>query len=359
MLRSAEGLDPSLRGVAANPHAHPAAIAAGLAYSPGAGRVAVWRSGSTEARWPLAVRRIVPGLAALSAPMTPLYDITGAPLLPPGREAEALAGLVAAIRVDRSSPSVVVLRALPARGAVMEAFETLARKGVLRLTPMLRWERAVLRREAASDAEAYLVRSLSGSSRKRLRSKRNALAELGPLSFAFHAALDSIPFAFARFMAVEASGWKGESGTALASRPGDARYVEAVLTGLVAQQRAFVATLNAGDRTVAAGLFLRDGGEVFFWKTAHDGALAKQSPGVIFDQFLTTHLYAQDWFRLLDTATDDSVDPDTLIWKERREMVSLVVDCAPGGWRGPAVVAALTLRQRLKDWRDRRLVQAK
>jgi hypothetical protein len=359
LLRSAEGLDPSLHGVAANPHAHPAAIAAGLGHSSGAGRVAVWRSGGAEARWPLAVRHVAPGLAALSAPMTPLYDIGGAPLLPPGSETEALAGLVGAIRAGRTLPAVVVLRACPAEGPVREAFEALAAQGVVRLTPLLRWTRAVLSRDAAPDAESYLARSLSGSSRKRLRSKRKALEELGPLRFAVHAAPEAIPFAFARFAAVEASGWKGENGAALACRPDDARYVEAVLTGLAAHDRAFVATLDAGERTVAAGLFLRDGGEVFFWKTAYDSALAKQSPGVVFDQFVTEYLYARDWFRLLDTATDDSVDPDTLIWKERREMVSLVVDCAPGGFRGPAVVAALKLRQQLKDWRNRRIAQAK
>ncbi|MGL5114706.1 MAG: GNAT family N-acetyltransferase, partial [Beijerinckiaceae bacterium] len=264
------------------------------------------------------------------------------------------AGLVGAIRADRSLPPVIILRACPGDGPVFEALALLESEGVIRLTEFMSWQRATLKRETAPDAERYLAASLSSSMRKRLRSKRRSLEEMGALRFTVHSDPATLQEAFRSFMAVEASGWKGENGTALLTRPQDARYVEAVLRALAQHDRAFVATLDAGARTMAAGLFLRDGGEVFFWKTAYDGALAKLSPGVIFDQFVTEHLFAQDWFRLLDTATDDSVDPATLIWRERRKMVSLVVDCAPGGWRGPAVVAALTLRQRLKGWKNRR-----
>ncbi|MGL5138535.1 MAG: hypothetical protein ACRC7G_12290, partial [Beijerinckiaceae bacterium] len=53
--RTAEGLDWQAEGICANPHVHPAAIAAGLAHAGGRGRVAVWREGNAEARWPLAV----------------------------------------------------------------------------------------------------------------------------------------------------------------------------------------------------------------------------------------------------------------------------------------------------------------
>ena len=120
---------------------------------------------------------------------------------------------------------------------------------------------------------------------------------------------------------------------------------------------AFAAVFHAGRAPVAAGLFLRNGGEAVFWKTTYDEAHAKHSPGVLFDIALTEWLYAQPWFERLDAGHDDSVDPSDLIWKQRRKMADIVIDIAPGSLRGRIVVLGQRLRLFLRGLKRRYLAK--
>jgi hypothetical protein len=215
------------------------------------------------------------------------------------------------------------------------------------------WERSVLQRSSAADAEQYWSQYMSGSSRKRLRAKRKNLEAETPLQLQVLHTPGDIEKGFEAFLALEASGWKGQSGTALQQHPRDAAYCQDVLLALAKEDKACVATLMQGQRVIAAGLFLRTGGEVTFWKTAYDETLSKESPGVIFDMMLTDYFYRQPWFTLLDSASDETVDPAGLIWKQRRKMARLVIDLSPGSWRGRAIVAGYQLRSKLKGLRNR------
>jgi hypothetical protein len=158
---------------------------------------------------------------------------------------------------------------------------------------------------------------------------------------------------FETFCALEAQGWKGREGTALQTLPADSAYVGDLLDAMAAAHMAFTGVLTVEDKPVAAGLFLRSGGEVVFWKTTYDETLSKQSPGVIFDIMLTEHFYAQPWFERLDTGSDNSVDPATLIWKQRRRMANIVIDLKPGSIKGAMTAAALKLRALLRRWKNR------
>jgi hypothetical protein len=333
-----------------NPFACDAAM--GVASSHATVRV-VTLSGSGQTCWPLGLCRTPVKMPCLMAPLVPRYDTNATPLLPPGREHENLVALFDAVREDRALPKVIVAQNVIAEGSVWQALLSLHESRTVEMTTLKAWERSILLRSAAADGETYLAQSLSGSTRKRLRAKRRTLENHGSLVLNFHETQEDISSGFAAFLALEASGWKGKSGTALHQHPQDASYVSAVLQSLASLQRAFVATLSTGERIIAAGLFLRSGGEVTFWKTAYDETLAKESPGVIFDTMLTEHFYQQPWFTLLDSASDDTVDPAGLIWKQRRKMARVVVDLNPGSWQGKAIVAGYRLRDGLKTLRNR------
>jgi CelD/BcsL family acetyltransferase involved in cellulose biosynthesis len=319
---------------APNPHALPAAAAVSARHAAAIG----------DARWPMALRRIAPGLTIAGAPRVPRYDINGGPIDAAGMR-EALAA---------SGRKVVVANAIAAEGPIWAALQALAAEGRISLAPIVRWERSLLDRAAAPDAQAYLDALLSGSQRKSLRRKRRALEEMGALKLAVAETPDAVAAAFDVFCALEAAGWKGRDGTALAQDPEGLAYVREVMLAMAAETSAFVITLQLAGRAIAAGLFLRASGEAVFWKTTYDETLAKHSPGVIFDLMLTEWFYAQPWFERLDAGHDDSVDPAGLIWKQRRRMANVVIDLAPGSPKGRLVVAALRLRQRLRAWRNRR-----
>ena len=236
-------------------------------------------------------------------------------------------------------PRLVAARAVAAEGPAWDALLAMAQERRLDLHPLVRWERALLDRAAAPNAQVYCRRFLSVEQRKALRRKRRRLSEAGPLALAIHAAPEETSAALETFCRIEAQGWKGRAGTALAQDPAGRAYVADVLSTMAASDQAFVAVLLAGDAPVAAGLFLRAGGEVFFWKTCYDESLARRSPGVIFDLMLTEWLYDQPWFERLDAGHDDSVDPGSMIWGQRRPMADLLIDLAPGSLRGRTALA--------------------
>lgn len=333
--------------VAPNPHALPAAL--GAASGHGAGFV-LQSAATAEGRmgvWPLRLGRAWPGLGAALSPRDAAYDLNGGPFLD-----DAAAGELAALMVERwprAWPRVVAAKAVIAEGPAWAALQAMHERGRIALHPIARWERALFERGAAPDAESYLKAALSGEQRKRLRRKRRALeAEAGAVTFKIAAAPDAVALALDDFCRLEQAGWKGRAGSALAQDPGGRRYVADVLAGLAESGGAFAAVLRAGEEPVAAGLFLRAGGEAVFWKTAYDERRSRHSPGVLLDLALTEWLYDQSWFERLDAGHDDSVDPGQLIWRERRAMADVVIDLDPPSLRGRLVAGGLRLRQALR-----------
>jgi hypothetical protein len=360
-VQDAAGLDASFEGDASNwnPHALPQALAAvsaaGLApIAPKSlALTCAAKPGHLVGLWPLTARYPIPLLKVLKAPLMPLYDVSGSPMIRAGQELPVLKAMVNEVALTASS-SVMLIKNLQAEGPVWDALNQIAAAGDMSLTVIETWERAVLERKTALDADSYLAAALSGSNRKRLRSKRRALEENGALSLVVHSEKHTITDGYSRFLSLEASGWKGQTKTALQHKSGDAHYCLTLLQNMAAVERAFVAELRQGESTIAAGLFLRCAGEVFFLKTTYDETLSKHSPGVIFDMIMTEYLYEQPWFDRLDTATDASVDPATLIWKQRRKMANAVIDCKPSSWRGRAFVAAQRLKLWLKKQKNRK-----
>jgi CelD/BcsL family acetyltransferase involved in cellulose biosynthesis len=296
----------------------------------------------------MALWRPLPGLVALRAPLNPRYDLDGGPR----RAADAA---IAAILATPDLPRIIVAYALPAEGP---HWDVLQADGRITIMPTASWERALLDRATAPTAEAYLGSALSSSTRKSLRRKRRALEELGPLRLTASTNAGEAAAGFNTFKRLEAAGWKGRDGTALEQDAEGEAHVRGRLLAGAADGTAFTVVMSAGERPVAAGLFLRDGGEVGFWKTTYDETLAKHSPGVVFDVMLTEWLYSQLWFARLDAGHDDSVNPATLIWAQRRRMANVVIDLSPGSVKGRVVVALLKARQRLRAWRNGRLAQA-
>jgi CelD/BcsL family acetyltransferase involved in cellulose biosynthesis len=309
-------------------------------------------SGELVGVWPLAAHSNLPGLRFLSAPVVPLFDLAGTPLVAGEHAADAVRAMLLGLKDGLTPYRTIVVRNLQAEGMVWNTISALHSEGLVALTILDDWERALLDRATVPDNERFLAENMSSSTRKRLRAKRRSLEESGSLSFLIYDHADAIEDAFKAYCALEASGWKGRKGTALKQNDGDRTYVRSVLHAMAEAGRAFVAELRLGESVIASGLFLRCGGEVFFWKTTYDETLARESPGVIFDLMLTDWLYAQPWFTRLDTGSDSSVDPASLIWKQRRRMVNAVISLDPSGLTGKVLVVGHRLRKAAKDiWR--------
>lgn len=333
---------------APNPHAMGPAAAVSLQRVPGAVTLSASEGGAS---WPLRMGQVWPGVPALRGPRHPVYDLNGGPHDVEG--APHLRQMLDVARWPSAWPRLLAVNGLTAEGPAWDALASMAQDGLVDLHVIARWDRALLERASAPDSDAYFQRFQSADQRKALRRKRKRLGEAGTLALSIHEEPEALRAAFEAFCRLEASGWKGLNGTSLMQDAPGRAYVEAVLLAMAEKGAAFAAVLTAGSEPLAAGLFLRAGGEVLFWKTAYDERRSRHSPGVVFDVMLTEWLYRQPWFERLDAGHDDSVDPATLIWRQRRPMANLLIDLSPGSLRGRLALAGLTLRGRLRALKAR------
>jgi hypothetical protein len=222
-----------------------------------------------------------------------------------------------------SEASMLQLLYVPANGPFDDALRAAART-VVRTA---RFSRALLCK--ASSADAYMEEAMSGQLRRQLRRNERRLREQGMVPISVGPGGD-IGEEIERFLELEASGWKGREGGALAASEANLRFGREVLDEAHRRGRLHMVGLDCGDRPVArrCSLLAADGSYAF--KTAYDESYAAYSPGV-----LAEALSLREFHRLQGVAWMDSyTEPDNAtvnrMWKDRRAMQSLAVGV--GAW---------------------------
>lgn len=226
---------------------------------------------------------------------------------------EAAASLLQQAR--RSGAHALILRDMSLDGAAMKSFAGALRRDGMQPIVLQSHVRACL--DASRDADELLQEALGSKKLKELRRQRNRLAEHGAIRFDVAAGSKDVAAALDTFLKLEASGWKGERGTALGQHEGDAAFIRRATEGLAETGQCQIVTLRAGDTPVASAIVLRHQDRAFYFKLGVDERFAKFSPGVQLTLDLTRHLCADPSIRLVDsTANPDHpmIDP---IWRGR------------------------------------------
>lgn len=267
------------------------------------------------------------------------YGTLSTPLLDPDRPEETWAAMLGQLR--GAGIRTLVLPFLHEGGPVAAVLGTVCAGTNRPVARLAAHERAFLQSPLAG-AE-YLKATLEARRRKEADRQRRRLGELGTLAFTYASSEQAIPMALDEFLVLEAAGWKGRGGTALAMAPGGAAFIREVATGAAGAAspagRFAVATLRLDGRPVAAGLVATAGRRAFYMKTAFDEALARFSPGLLLTLNLTRHL--------LDDPEIDDVDSIAVadhpmidrVWTARFPVATVAVATVPGG--GPLFTAAL------------------
>lgn len=198
----------------------------------------------------------------------------------------------------------------------------------------------------AANAEAYSARASSASARKEWRRQRRRLGELGRLELRRLAPGDPVEAWVEPFLALEAGGWKGEGGTALASDPRDAAYFRAVCGAAHARGRLHMLGLFLDGAAVALQCNLLAPGGDFALKVAYDERFARFSPGALLELDNIADMLGRDDFVWLDSCAGGSHPLMPRLWSERRVIEHLLV--APGRAAGRAVVALYPWLRRVR-----------
>jgi hypothetical protein len=145
---------------------------------------------------------------------------------------------------------------------------------------------------------------LNPSFRRELRSVRRRLEKLPGVEFESLTGYRATEADLARFMAIEASGWKGRAGTALALSQPLVAFYSTLLRRLAEQGWLVWFFLDAQGRTIAGVLMFRFGRSLIGLKTAYDEAFARLSPGKILFEQMIQQAFAWDDIDEINGLTD-------------------------------------------------------
>ncbi len=277
---------------------------------------------------PLARRR--PGL--LGSLITPLRP-SGLPHVDSEMAAAALEALLA------GSGRPLLLRGIPAEGPFWAAL--IAAAG--RLAILSRWQRAALR--PSGDFEGWYQRNIDGKRRKEYRRLRARLAGEGPVTLQELAPGGNLQPFMAELLTLEAAGWKGRRGTAIACDPSLAAAFTAACEGLHCAGKLRFWSLRCGARTLASLYAVKEGDTLWLGKIAYDEEFARFSPGVLLILDVTARIFAEPAIRLADSCAIPGHPMIDHIWRDRIAMADIMV-ASPD--IGAMRFAVLTTTERLR-----------
>lgn len=215
--------------------------------------------------------------------------------------------------------------------------------------PVCVFERAVLNRRPAYDA--YARNHLGAGRRKGLRRQRRRLEERGRVSFASFTQGEGLRSAVEAFLALEAAGWKGRRGTALAAGgPGPA--LTRALFGASQDGGARADVLSLDERPVAVSLALLAGGTAFLLKTAYDEAFRAFAPGILLEDSILRDFLDGGFADKLDSASLPGCVLEEM-FADRERIADLVV--ATDRAISQAALQALVRQERARQAAARRL----
>lgn len=246
----------------------------------------------------------------------------GTPLVRRGREREFWAEILAALDEADCAPGFLHLTGIvedgPVHRGLAEAATALGRPCAI----VHRTRRAIL--EAGLTPNAYYEASVRKKKRKEIGRLRSRLAEQGEVRFETLERAEDAPRWCEDFLALEAAGWKGKDGSALAKDPATASFFREMFAGAFAAGRLETLRLAVDGRPIAMLVNLHAPPGGFSYKIAFDEGFARYSPGVLIE-LENLRLLGRPRFAWMDScAVEDHPMIDSL-WRGRRSIVRLTV----------------------------------
>lgn len=280
------------------------------------------------------------GRASMLCPEDAHTD-NGHPLLAPDGAAETLDGLLRAL--DDLEPGLW-LRCFRVREGSPLLSAVGARPSDLVLRPLVGAGRFA---DTTGTWEGF-EKQLSKSFRRTLRSARRKAQAEHRVRFEVVGGEEAArPDLLEHFLRIEASGWKGEAGTAIACDPERVAFYTTLTRRLAARGWLEWNLLRFDDAVVAAHLGIRLGTSLTLPKAAYDAALARFSPGHLLDREVFARAFADQTVEV-NWLTDA---PWMHVWPmDRTDYHDLVlVSPRPGLGQLTSWIEAAEPRQRFSD----------
>lgn len=329
------------------------ALAAAPVFGGGTGAVLVW-SGANPRRligfFPARIeqRRYglkLPVLVGLTHPYGPL----GVPLV----EREAAEPVIAAwlkhVAADAALPGLLLLPFLPENGAFATALDAILRRAQMPAAHLHRRRRALLQPDG--ERRLYVEHAMGKHQHKELRRRWRRLNETGAVLVTAATEPAAVAAALEDFLALEASGWKGRAGTAVAKHQDIRRFIRAAVSGLAAESKVSIDRILVDGRAIAASIILRSGSCAWFWKIAYDESFARFSPGVMLTAVVTEQLVDDLTLARADSCATANHPMIDHLWRERLALCDRLIAIRPQ--------APFSLARRLEELRAAAIARVK
>jgi CelD/BcsL family acetyltransferase involved in cellulose biosynthesis len=269
------------------------------------------------------------------------HAFLGTPLVRAGHEREFWTELLALLDDADWALGFLHLTAIGEDGPIHRGLAAATKRIGRRCDIVHRRRRALL--AAGPSAADYYEAAVRKKKRKEIARLRARLSEQGALRFETLERAEEVDCWASDYLALEAAGWKGRCGSALAARSDSAAFFRAVFSAAFAKERLEAIRLSLDDKPIAMLVNLHAPPGAFSFKIAFDEAYARFSPGVLIE---IENLRALDrpGFGWMDSCAMDNHPMIDSLWRDRRSVVRLTVPLAGARRR-----ALFTLCRLLED----------
>ncbi len=197
-----------------------------------------------------------------------------------------------------------------------------------------------------ADAEAYLKAALAPRYHKELRRKEKRLHEQGQVEYRTLGPGEDVQGWIDAFLRLEASGWKGAHGTALAARPLDQDYFRMIAAEAFRRGQLLMLGLFLNDEPIALKCNFLAGAGSFAFKIAFDEEQGCLSPGYQLEIANIRELHQRPRIQWMDSCTGLEPSMFDRLWIDRRVIQTMLM--STGRTIGDLVVSMLPLLRWLK-----------
>jgi CelD/BcsL family acetyltransferase involved in cellulose biosynthesis len=252
------------------------------------------------------------------------------PLIRTGHERETLEAFFDWLAQDARSGALMEFNTIPGEGPFQQALSDFLSSSAKPNYISEGYMRAFFR--PAADADAYLCAAISGAHRRMIRRKEKQLSTIGRLEWDAITPDDDVAVWIKEFLQLEASGWKGREGSALASNEAERSYFESIVTEAFRRSRLMMLALRLDGRPIAYRCGFLAGRGLFSFKIAFDENYACHSPGALLEVENVRRLHTQSQIEWADSCTGPFDSMFKRIWLSQRMIRDVIVSTgkAPG-----------------------------
>lgn len=309
--------------------------------------VAVYEGDKLVALLPVSTTRLpLPGVAPAGQAWMTDYTFTTEPLIDKQTAAEAAGSLVDGLAQLSGGEWLFPVVNLdgPTTRAMTDAMQS---RGIPWMTQGV-FARAVMTR--GPSFEEHLAKQVGSKRRRDLARSRRRLEDLGSVRHETHCEGEGLNRAVQAFLDIEAAGWKGKRGTALACDPATREFAMAAFGDVNGRSICRADMLLLNDKPIAVGLIVFAGRTGFTVKGAYDEAYAKYGAGLLLEVEVMRSFLEEGWADRLDAATAGEHVIDQL-WPSRTQVGSLVFSLAPlgAGVRLRSMARVTTMKRKTRE----------